>query len=520
MYPGAIAKTTPDKLAAVLYGTDQTLTFAQLEDKSAALARVLHDAGLRRGDVVALLTDNRLEAFEVVWATQRAGLYVTPVNSHLKADEVHYIVKDSGAKALIVSASLGPVTYEVAEMSDDLLLTLAFGGDVPGFSSYENAIEAADEPLEDMPCGGFMLYSSGTTGFPKGIKQPLPDRQLDEPGDWVAPMIQDWYGLDENDVYLSPAPIYHAAPLRYSVAMQALGATVVMTSRFDPQQVLRCIDEHRVTATQMVPTMFVRMLKLPAATRSSFDVSSLRAVIHAAAPCPTEVKRAMIEWVGPILYEYYGASETYGQTLITSQEWLQKPGSVGRSTIGILHICDEDGNELPPERVGTLYFERDTMPFIYHNDPEKTSAAQHPRHPLWTTVGDIGYADADGYLYLTDRKAFTIISGGVNIYPQEIEDTLTMHPAVFDVAVIGVPDPEMGEQVKAVVQLMPDVSPSAELASELIQHTRTHLAKFKAPRSVDFIDDLPRTPTGKLQKRLLKARYADKDSTNAPRPHG
>lgn len=508
MYPGVHARTHPDKLAVVLADSERTLTYRELDDRSAALARVLHDAGLSRGDVVALLTDNRIEAFEVFWAAQRSGLYITAVNSHLTADEVAYIVDDSGAKALVVSASLGDLAEQVGRKVDAGSARLAFGGRVDGFSSYEDALAGAGPRLDEEPAGAIMLYSSGTTGFPKGIQPPLPDRRVDEPGEALVMVAQYLFGIGENDVYYSPAPIYHAAPLRWGGAVHALGGTVVLAEKFDAATALRHIEEHRITAAQMVPTMFVRMLKLDESIRSRHDLSSLRVLVHAAAPCPPDVKRAMIDWLGPVVYEYYSATEANGITFINSEDWLARPGSVGKSVIGPAHICDDEGTELPPGEVGTIYFEADHIPFTYHNDPEKSASAQHPEHPTWTTVGDLGYLDEDGYLYLTDRKSFTIISGGVNIYPQEIENVLALHPAVDDVAVIGIPDDEMGEQVKAVVQAAPGVDETPELADELIAYVRERVAHFKVPRSLDFVDELPRTPTGKLVKGKLKAAYA------------
>jgi long-chain acyl-CoA synthetase len=315
------------------------------------------------------------------------------------------------------------------------------------------------------------------------------------------------YGFGPDTVYFSAAPVYHAAPLRFGGIVHRYGGTLVMARRFDAEASLATIQEHRVTHSQWVPTMFVRMLKLPPEVREGYDVSSLRVAVHAAAPCPVDVKRQMIDWWGPILHEYYSSTEANGVTLINSEQWLARPGSVGRAGLGVIHICDDDAVELPVGQIGTVWFERDQMPFAYHNDPEKTAAAQHPQHPTWSTVGDIGYVDDEGYLFLTDRKAFMIISGGVNIYPQEVEDALTLHPSVFDVAVIGIPDAEMGEQVKAVVQLPAGVEGSPGLEAELLEFVRGRIARYKAPRSIDFVDELPRTPTGKLVKHQLKARY-------------
>lgn len=344
------------------------------------------------------------------------------------------------------------------------------------------------------------------------MRLPLPERQVDEPGDLLVSLFQRMYGLDSDDVYLSPAPVYHAAPLRWCGVFHALGATVVMMEKFDAEAALSAIEHYRVTATQMVPTMFVRMLKLPDEVRESYDVTSLKVAVHAAAPCPPDVKRQMISWWGPIIHEYYSSTEGNGVTFIDTEQWLRKPGSVGRSALGTIHICDDDGNELKNGEVGLVYFEREELPFEYHNDPEKTRSAQHPRHPTWTTIGDVGYVDDEGYLFLTDRKSFMIISGGVNIYPQEIEDVLVLHPGVHDVAVVGVPDSEMGEQVKAVVTSANGVEPGPDVERELIEHVRARVAHYKAPRSVDFVDELPRTSTGKLVKHKLRERYEEQAS--------
>ncbi|ORB31890.1 AMP-binding protein [Mycolicibacterium parafortuitum] len=501
MYPGVHAQRSPERPAVIVAETGEQMSYRQLDDHSAALARVLHDAGLRPGDVVALLSDNAPEALVVLWAAMRSGLYITAINHHLTASEAGYIVGDSGAKVLIASATLRDLAAGVEAGPD---MRLAFGGAVEGYDSYEKALAGAGPRLVDQPCGAVMLYSSGTTGFPKGIQPELPGRSVDEPGDPIVSIARVLYDIGETDVYYSPAPIYHAAPLRWCSMVHALGGTVVLARKFDAQRTLEHIARYRVTVTQMVPTMFIRMLKLDPATRDHHDLSSLRAVIHAAAPCPVDAKQAMIDWLGPIVYEYYSSTEAHGMTFIDSADWLEHPGSVGRSVLGVLHICDDDGDELPPGEVGTVYFERDCLPFRYLNDPDKTAAAQHPQHPTWTTVGDLGSVDADGYLYLADRKSFMIISGGVNIYPQEAENVLALHPAVHDVAVIGVPDPEMGERVKAVVQLADGITGSDELAQELIDYTRSRIAHYKAPRLVDFVDELPRTPTGKLVKSRLR----------------
>jgi long-chain acyl-CoA synthetase len=510
MYPGTHAATTPDKPAVVMAGSGETLTFRELEEGSARLARYLHEAGLRRGDVIAVVTENTPRVFEIYWAARRSGLYVTMVNHHLSAPEAAYIVTDCGAKALLASAGVAGLAAAVGDqVSVDV--RLAFGGPIPGSDAYDDYDEALQgvsaEPLPEQPRGADMLYSSGTTGRPKGIKPTLPDSSVDEPGDTYIDLFGPMYGFDTQTVYLSPAPLYHAAPLRFCATVQAIGGTVVVMERFDPEAALAAIDRFSVTHSQWVPTMFVRLLKLPGETRRKYDHSSLRVAIHAAAPCPPEVKQAMIDWWGPVLYEYYAATEANGITFVSSAEWLERPGTVGRAGLGVVRICDDAGKLLAPFEVGTIYFERDERPFEYHNDPEKTAGATHPDHPTWTTTGDLGYLDEDGYLFLTDRKAFMIISGGVNIYPREVEDALVTHPAVLDVAVIGVPDPEMGESVKAIVQPAPGVDAGPELERELIAFVRERIARYKAPRSVDFTDFLPRTPTGKLVKQELRDRY-------------
>jgi acyl-CoA synthetase (AMP-forming)/AMP-acid ligase II len=504
MYPGKYAATDPGRIAAVLAGTGEDLTYCELEERSVRLAHALHDAGLRPGDVLALLTDNNLTAFEVYWAAMRSGLYLTAINHHLSPDEIGYIVGDSGAAALIASASLRPLAESVAD-SARAGLRLAFGGPVEGYRSYDDALAAASAvPFADQPQGAPMLYSSGTTGRPKGVRLALPQAQVDEPGFAVIRNISDVFGVTGHSVYLSPAPIYHAAPLRWCGGVQAYGATVVMMQRFDAEQALALIEQYRVTHAQFVPTMFVRMLQLPDAVRGRYDLSSLKVAVHAAAPCPVEVKQKMIGWWGPILAEYYAGTESNGMTAIDSAQWLAKPGSVGRPVRGPVHICGEDGTELPAGRIGLVYFEADGVPFSYHNDPVKTRDAQHPQHQTWSTLGDIGYLDDDGYLFLTDRRAFVIISGGVNIYPQEIENVLVLHPAVHDVAVIGVPDAEMGQSVAAFVQPRPGVKAGPELEREIISFVRARIARFKAPRTVQFVDSLPRTETGKLAKGKLR----------------
>ncbi|HEU0102496.1 MAG TPA: acyl-CoA synthetase [Mycobacteriales bacterium] len=513
MYPGAFVTTTPDRAAVVMADSGEQLTYAELEDSSVRLSRLLHEHGLRPGDTVALLAENGLRNYEVYWAALRSGLYITALNHHLKPEEIAYIVNDCGARALVASATLADLAGAVADLTPAVELRLAYGGPLPAHAHYESALAAAPSvPLADQPRGRDMLYSSGTTGRPKGVKAPLTGQQVGDPGDAMLDTFGALYGFGADTVYLCPAPLYHAAPLRFGAMVHAVGGTVVVLPHFDPVAALDALERYEITHSQWVPTMFVRMLKLPDELRLGRDLSRHRVAVHAAAPCPVEVKRAMIDWWGPILQEYYAATEAVGVTAIDSQSWLRRPGSVGRAALGTLHICGEDGQDLPVGQDGLVYFERDQLPFSYHNDPGRTRAAQHPAHPNWGTTGDVGHVDSDGYLFLTDRKDFMIISGGVNIYPQEVEDALALHPAVLDVAVVGVPDPEMGEQVKGVVQPAEGTVPGAELERELLAFLRARLAHYKVPRSLDFVDALPRTATGKLQKHKVRAGYLARSS--------
>jgi long-chain acyl-CoA synthetase len=506
MYPGEYARTTPHKAAAINAATGATLTYGELDQRSNQLAQFLSRQGLRPGDHIALCMENNLRFFEVAWAALRSGLYITTINRYLTADEAAYIINDCQARALVVSYAMREVAAQLPPLIADCGLRLMSDGSVAGWTGYEDTIAAQPaEPLTEQPLGDSMLYSSGTTGRPKGIKRPLTGKPVSE-GTRACERLRA-YGFGTETVYLSPAPLYHSAPFGFTVGTQSLGGTVVVMPRFDAREALRLIEAYRVTHSQWVPTMFVRMLKLPEADRQGWDLSSHQVAVHAAAPCPVEVKRRMIDWWGPILLEYYAGTEGNGSTLITSAEWLQRPGSVGRAARGIIHICDDEGHELPTGEAGLIYFEQDVMSFEYHNDPDKTRAAQHPEHANWSTLGDVGYLDDAGYLYLTDRKAFMIISGGVNIYPQEVEDILVVHPDVTDVAVFGVPNDDFGEEVKAVVQPRAGVEAGEALAQALIAYARERLAHYMVPRSIDFIDELPRLPTGKLYKRVLRDRY-------------
>ena len=507
MYPGHWAQVTPDKPALVMAGTDNVVTYQELDQRSIRLARVWHDAGLRPGDGVALFMENQPRYFEVVWAALRSGLRVTPVNRYLTAAEAAYIVNDCDARSLVASTALEPVAAELGGLTPGCKLRLSVDGVIDGYDSYEDAVAGVTaDPLDDEPLGQLMLYSSGTTGRPKGVVRPQPERKASE-GIGALSGVGALFGMNPDTVYLSPAPVYHAAPLGFSIAVQSLGGTVVLMAHFDPREALAALERHRCTHSQWVPTMFSRMLKLPEEDRNRFDLSAHRVAIHAAAPCPRPVKEAMFDWWGPIIYEYYGGSELNGLTYVGPQDWLAHPGTVGRAVLGRLRICDEEGHELPPGEPGLVYFEQEVAPFHYHKDEAQTRSSQHPQHPNWTALGDVGYLDEEGYLYLTDRATFMIISGGVNIYPREIEDVLVMHPLVDDVAVIGVPNADMGEEVKAVVQLVPGADASPELADELIAFCRERLTHYKCPKTVDFDPALPRLPTGKLYKRIVRNRY-------------
>jgi long-chain acyl-CoA synthetase len=507
MYPGVYAATQPDKPAIIHASTGETVSYRELDERSNKLAHLLYDHGLRRGDHLALMLENHPIFLEVAWACLRSGIYFTPINRHLSATEAAYIVDDCDARVLVASAALEQ-SGEVGRLTPGCGLKIAIGGAIAGFVDYESAI--ACKPAHNIAresLGALMLYSSGTTGRPKGILRPLLDGSPAD-GNPAVKFIADVFRMDTETVYLAPAPMYHAAPLGYSNATIMSGGTVVMMDKFEPELALQLIERYRVTHSQWVPTMLIRMLKLPEEIRNRYDLSSQRCAVHAAAPCPIDVKRKMIEWWGPIIDEYYSSTEAAGYAKISSEEWLRHPGSVGRSQGKPFHICDDEGNELPRGEPGLIYAE---MPAgseaTYHKDPEKTASARHPGHRDWLCVGDVGYLDEDDYLYLTDRKSFMIISGGVNIYPQQIEDVLALHPMLEDVAVIGVPNDDLGEEVKAVIQLAPGIEPSDQLAEEIKGFVCDKLGKQMTPRSIDFVTELPRMPTGKLNKKSLRDYY-------------
>jgi fatty-acyl-CoA synthase len=504
-----------DKPAVILHPSGTVITFDELEARANRLAHSFRRAGLVENDVVAILMENNEHMHGVMWAARRSGLYYVPINTHLTAPEVAYIIDNSAAKAIIGSAALRKTCENLAEHLPRGLPELLMiagpdpNGDLDGWQAYPECVAGEpDTPIDDEREGDLLQYSAGTTGRPKGIKRELLHVSPAEVPGIMSALVGFW--LHPDAVYLSPAPLYHTAPSVWSMNIQAGGITTVVMEKFDAEGTLDAIHRYGVTHGQFVPAMFTRMLKLPEQVRNSYDVSSLQRVIHAAAPCPVEIKQQMIDWWGPIVDEYYASSEAIGSTLISAEEWLAHPGSVGKPLVGAVHITDDDGNELPAGQAGGIYFEGGQS-FEYLNDPAKTAASRDKQG--WVTVGDVGYLDDEGYLYLTDRRHHMIISGGVNIYPQETENLLITHPKVLDAAVIGVPNDDLGEEVKAIVQPMDGVAPGSELERELIAFCREHLAHFKCPRSIDFEPELPRLPTGKLYKRLLRDRYWEGKAT-------
>jgi len=496
-----------DKAAAINGSTGETVTYGELNARSNKFARFMHAMGLKPGDHVAVMMENNLLFFEILWGAMRAGMVIVPVNRYSTPQEASYVISNSDAKLVIFSNAIREVAKQVHGQLGNCR-KLMTGGDLENWESYESALSPfSEEPVTDEWLGAIMLYSSGTTGRPKGILRNQPAmKAADGPVD-VWKRLAERYRFSKETTFLTCAPLYHGAPLLYSLNVQFHGGTVVFIEKFDALASLAMIERYHVTHSLWVPTMFVRMLKLAPAERERFDLGSHQCAIHAAGPCGKEVKQRMIDWWGPIIEEFYGGSEGCGNTAISSQEWLSHPGSVGRASLGVIRVCDEKGQVLPPYQDGVIYFERDVRPFEYYKDPEKTQSAQHPLHENWTTIGDVGHLDEEGYLYLTDRLAYTIISGGVNIYPRAIEDALILHPSVADVAVIGVPHEEMGEEVKAIVELAPGVSSSSRLADELLQFVRGKVSRYMVPKSVEFISQLPRSQYGKMDKRSLKDVY-------------
>ena len=512
MYAGRHAIEHADRACFVMAESGETVTYAEYEARTNRLAHLLRAHGLQRLDHYSILMENHPRYLEACGAGERSGLYYTCINSHLTAEEVAYILDNSESQVLITSRAKQAVALEAIAMVPRIRLCLVVDGthDVVDDPSgrvvdYVTAVGAfPDTPIADERAGGAMLYSSGTTGRPKGILRDLPDVPPDPPQPLFQFLINLWrYRADM--VYLSPAPLYHSAPQAAVGLTVRMGGTAIIMERFDPELYLQLVERYAVTHSQLVPTMFNRMLKLPEEVRTRYDLSSLEVAVHAAAPCPVPVKEQMIEWWGPKILEYYGATEGLGFTTCDSHEWLAHKGTVGKPVLGVLHVLDDEGNEQPTGTPGTLWFETATQ-FQYFNDPAKSREATSDDGRM-TTVGDVGYVDEDGHLYLTDRKSFMIISGGVNIYPQETENLLITHPKVADAAVFGVPNVDLGEEVKAVVQPMPEVAPGPELEAELIAFCQEHLSRQKCPRTIDFDPELPRLPTGKLYKRVLRDRY-------------
>ena len=510
MYPGAYATQHPDRPAFIMASTGAAVSYREFEQRANQLAHVLRAEGLNPGDHYSIFMENNERYLESCAAGERSGTYYTCINSYLTAPEMAYIVNNSRSELLITSVDKLPVALDALTECDGVRRVLVCGGVPDGIDDarvvdYEAATSAASgDPLADERLGTAMLYSSGTTGRPKGILRPLPDQP---PGEQM-PMFSFLSGLwryREDMVYLSPAPLYHSAPQAAVNLTLRVGGTVVIMERFDAAEYLALIERYSATHSQLVPTMFSRLLKLPDDVRTRHDLSSLEIAIHAAAPCPVAVKEAMIDWWGPIIHEYYGATEGLGFAACDSHEWLEHRGTVGKIVFGELRVLDDDMNEVPNGTPGTLWFGSGSA-FSYLDDPERTAEATSDDGSM-TTVNDVGYVDDDGFLYLTDRKTFMIISGGVNIYPQEIEDLLITHPKVFDAAVFGVPNTDLGEEVKAVIQPMPDVEVDDALTEELLAYCRENLSRQKVPRSIDYEAELPRLPTGKLYKRILRDRY-------------
>lgn len=504
-HPSIYARTQPDKIAYQMAGTGKAISYRELDELSNQGAQLFRSLGLKEGDHIAFLIENRLAFMEICWAAQRSGLYYTAISRYLTQDEIAYIVKDCGAKVVITSPKCAEQIKGLVTGAPGEPIFYMLDEPLPGFRSWDKEASAQPTtPIADEVAGYDMLYSSGTTGRPKGIKRESEHNPIDLPNPFLKILCADMCGMNSGSIYLSPAPLYHAAPLRFNMMAITLGGISIIMESFDAEEFLKLVEKYKITQSQLVPTMFVRMLKLPEEVRRRYDVSSLKGAIHAAAPCPIDVKAKMIEWWGPILIEYYAGSEGNGVTVSTSQQWLTHRGTVGRAVVGKIKILDENDQELPVGQIGTVYF-ADAPVFTYHNDPEKTKRAYNAKG--WSTLGDVGYLDEEGFLYLTDRKSYMIISGGVNIYPQETEDVLITHPGVADVAVFGVPNEEMGEEVKAVVQPHDMAKAGKELEAELILFCRKHLSPIKCPKSIDFEAELPRTPTGKLVKRHLRDKY-------------
>ena len=513
MYPGKYAQQHPDRPAFIMASTGEVVTYAELDARSNRLAHLLRAHGLKPRDHFSIFMENNTRYLETNSAGERTGAFYTCVNSYLTADELAYILQNSESKALITSRAKRDVAIAAVKQCPNVTLCLIVDGtgdDGPFLDYLTETAKYPATPIADERLGTPMLYSSGTTGRPKGVTRPLPDNPPSQPLQ-LFDFLKMLWKYREDMVYLSPAPLYHSAPQAAVGLTIRHGGTVVIMEQFDPEQYLAMVQKYKVTHSQLVPTMFSRMLKLPEDVRKRYDLSSLEVVVHAAAPCPVQVKEQMIAWWGPIIDEYYGATEGMGFTASNSHEWLAHKGSVGRVLLGDLHILDAEMKPCPKGVSGEIWFKTAT-PFEYYNDAQRTAQTRSADGTM-TTVGDVGYVDDDGYLYLTDRSTFMIISGGVNIYPQECENLLITHPKVADAAVFGVPNEDLGEEVKAVIQPMPGVAPDDAFVRELLAFCGQHLSRQKVPRSVDFTDAMPRLPTGKLYKKVLRDKYwGDKKS--------
>jgi long-chain acyl-CoA synthetase len=503
-HPRRHAIERPDDIAYRISPDPDPVTFGQLEARANKAAYTFRQLGLKRGDHIVILMENRREFLEICFAADRTGLYYTTASTHLTDDEIQYIIRDCGASLMLVSDRLLDRIHIAADRLEWTCPVMVVGRGEENLPSFTDMTAAAPvTPIHDESQGLDMLYSSGTTGRPKGVKWALPDHPVGG-SSMLIELLSGLFGYGAGTRYLCTAPLYHAAPLRHTMVTIRAGGSAVIMPKFDAEAALALIDAERITHSQWVPTMFVRLLKLPDDVRRQYSLRSMTMAVHAAAPCPIDVKHRMIDWWGPIIHEYYAGTENNGFTALTTPEWLSHVGSVGKAKLGVIHICDEHGAELPIGTEGEVFFENGHQ-FEYHNDPEKTASSRNAQG--WTTLGDIGRLDDDGYLYLTDRKSFVIISGGVNIYPQEVENRLLQHEAVLDAAVIGIPSDEFGEEVKAIVQLVDGREPNEDLSIELLAFCRRQLSAVKCPRTIDFRTDFPRSPTGKLLKRQIRDAY-------------
>ncbi len=507
-HPRHWASLIPDRAAIIQGGSGEVITYGMLNERANRCAQLMRRQGLARGAHVAILMENHPRFLEITWAAHNCGLYFTPISWRFQIEEIAFVLDDCGARLLFVSAAHAELAAQLRARLPDLRC-FVIGAEAADPESYERALASCpNEPLPDESRGSDMVYSSGSTGRPKGVKQKLPDTGIDKPSAMFQ-VYEQRFGWGTGTTYLMPAPLYHSGPLRFAMTMQHVGATLIVMEKFDAAHALALCQKYRVTDAHWVPTMLVRILKLPRAERDVFDLSWIQRIIHGAGPIAPEVKREFIDWIGPILEESYGGTEGNGMTMISSAEWLAHPGSVGRAFVGSIHILDDAGRELPTGETGLIYFAGGPS-FEYHGNPQRTRDAYDAQGR--STLGDIGYLDAEGYLYLTDRKHNLIITGGVNVFPQEIENVLITHPQVLDVAVFGLPDMEMGEVIQAVVLPRDVTAAGPALERELIALVRTKLAQYKAPRRIDFRAELPRHDTGKIYTRLLKAEYLAKQA--------